>query len=86
MDNMALSNNETEDTSDEAFESLELKYRLTFDTWKEFKTWIYRFASEKGFNCKIRTSKTNQGVMRRATYECIKSSSQVSQVTSDLNK
>lgn len=44
------------------------------------------FALNEGFNYKIRTSESVQGMMRRATYECAKSGSNISQATSDLTK
>ena len=48
--------------------------------------WIHRFVLKEGFNYKIRTSETIQGVTRRATYECTKSGSHISQATSDPTK
>ena len=68
---------------DDGSNSLELISGLTFRNWDEFKLWIYRFASGNGFNYKIRTSETIEGIMRRATYECMKSGSHISQITSD---
>ena len=59
---------------------------LPFRNYEEFKTWLDRFALETGFSYKVRTSEIKDGVMRRATYECIKSGSHVSQVTSDPMK
>src|SRR4051794_3747122 len=44
------------------------------------------FGLKEGFNYKIRTSETIQGVMRRATYECAKFGSHISQATSDPTK
>ena len=44
------------------------------------------FGLKEGFNYRIRSSETTQGVMRRATYECAKSGFNISQVTSDLTK
>ena len=76
-----------ENESNDSPNPLELISGLTFHNWEEFKSWIYRFALEKGFNYKIRTSETDQaGVLRRATYECFKSGSNVSQGTSDPSK
>lgn len=69
--------------SDDASDSLELISGLTFPDWEEFKTWINRFALEKGFSYNIRTSETVEGVIRRAAYNCTRSGSNVSQVTSD---
>src|SRR5204863_6476096 len=44
------------------------------------------FGLNEGFNYKIRTSETIQGVMRRVTYECAKSGSHISHATSDPTK
>ena len=41
---------------DEPFDSLELTFRLIFTNWKDFKSWIYRFALKEGFSYKIRIS------------------------------
>ena len=70
----------------ESSESLELIPELIFTSWDEFKNWINRFALKEGFDYKIRTSEKVQGVVRRAVYECTKSGSHVSQVTSNLTK
>ncbi len=70
----------------ESSESLELIPELIFTSWDEFKNWINRFALKEGFDYKIRTSEKVQGVVRRAVYECTKSGSHISQVTSDLTK
>ena len=59
---------------------------LSFSNWEDFRKWIHRFALKEGFNYKIRTSETIQGVTRRATYECTKSGSHISQATSDPTK
>ena len=72
-----------ENESDDSSDPLELISGLTFHNWKEFKSWIYRFALEKGSNYK---SETDQGVLRCATYEYFKSGSNVSQGTSDPSK
>ena len=53
--------------------SLELRSGLSFPNWESFKVWIDRFARLKGFGYKIRTSESNNGIMRRATYVCTKS-------------
>jgi hypothetical protein len=45
-----------------------------------------RFALKEGFNYKIRTSEKVEGVVRRVAYECTKSGSHTSQVTSDPTK
>ena len=74
------------DGLNDPLESSELISGLTFTNWDKFKDWIYSFALKEGFSYKIRTSGTVQGVMRRATYECTKSSSHISQVTSDPTK
>ena len=65
---------------------MELIFGLTFDSWDEFKSWIDRFALKEGFSYKIRTSEKVEGVVRRAAYECTKSGSHASQVTSDPTK
>ena len=74
------------DESNVPLESSELISGLTFTSWDKFKDWIYSFALKEGFNYKIRTSGTVQGVMRRATYECTKSGSHISQVILDPTK
>ena len=43
--------------------------------------WIHRFALKEGFNYKIKTSETIQGIT--CTYEYTKSGSHISQATSD---
>ncbi len=55
------------------FESLKLISKLTFANLNKFKDWINEFALKEGFNYKIRTSKIDQGIMRRVTYKCTKS-------------
>ena len=70
----------------ELTDSLELISGLTFNSWDEFKSWINRFALKEGFNYKIRSSEKVEGVIRRATYECTKSGSNIPQVTSDPTK
>jgi hypothetical protein len=70
----------------ELTDSLELITGLTFNSWDEFKSWINRFALKEGFSYKIRSSEKIEGVIRRATYECIKSGSNTFQVTSDPTK
>ena len=77
---------DNESESDEPSDSLELVSRLTFPNWKDFKNWMYMFELKEGFNYKIRTSKTVQGVLQRATYECSKSGSHISQVMLDPTK
>ena len=74
------------DESNVLLESSELIFGLTFTSWDKFKDWIYSFTLKEGFNYKIRISGTVQGVMRKATYECTKSSLYIPQVTSDLTK
>src|SRR5881275_189877 len=82
-----LQDDDESDSSDDPLESLELVSGISFTSWNEFRNWIDRFALKEGFNYKIRTSeKDHQGVMRRATYECSKSSSHNLQVTSDPTK
>ncbi|CAB5373386.1 unnamed protein product [Rhizophagus irregularis] len=71
---------------DESTDSLELISGLTFDSWDKFKSWIERFTLKEDFNYKIRTSEKVEGVVRRAAYECAKSGSHTSQVTSDPTK
>lgn len=70
----------------ELTDSLELIAGLTFNSWNEFKSWINRFALKEGFSYKIRSSEKIEGVIRRVAYECIKSGSNTSQVTSDPTK
>ena len=70
--------NTNTDKSNVPLASLELISRLIFTSWDKFKDWIYNFALKEGFNYKIRTSGIVQGVMRRATYECIKSGLHIS--------
>ncbi|CAB4387163.1 unnamed protein product [Rhizophagus irregularis] len=65
---------------------LELTSGLTFSNWEDFRNWIRMFGLKEGFNYKIITSETIQRVMRRATYECTKSGSHISQAMSDLTK
>ena len=65
---------------------LQLISGLSFSTWQSFKLWLDRLVLQEGFNYKIRTSEMDQGVMRRATYECAKSGSHISQATSDPTK
>ncbi|CAB5216537.1 unnamed protein product [Rhizophagus irregularis] len=80
---------ETSDNEDELVEltdSLELIAGLTFNSWDEFKSWINRFALKEGFSYKIRSSEKIEGMIRRVAYECIKSGSNTSQVTSDPTK
>ncbi|RIB18498.1 hypothetical protein C2G38_2184483 [Gigaspora rosea] len=48
------------DESDDSSDSLELFYGRTFNNWDGFRIWIDRFALEKGFNYKIRTSEIVQ--------------------------
>ncbi|CAG8733739.1 27147_t:CDS:2, partial [Racocetra persica] len=43
-----------EEPEDDDF--LSLKVGLVFQTWEEFRYWIYRFVSKEGFDYKIRTS------------------------------
>jgi hypothetical protein len=74
------------DTDSKEAEDLELKIGLTFSNWAEFKIWIENFTKTKGFNYKIKTSQTNGEVIRRITYECLRSGIHNSQVTSDLTK
>ena len=69
------------DESDDPSNSLELTSGLTFPNWEDFKNWIYMFGLNEGFNYKIRTSETIQGVMQRVTYECAKSGSHISHAT-----
>ncbi|CAB5310816.1 unnamed protein product [Rhizophagus irregularis] len=78
---------ETSDNDDdESTDSLKLISGLIFDSWDKFKSWIERFTLKEGFNYKIRTSEKVEGVVRKAAYECAKSGSHTSQVTSDLTK
>ncbi|GBC10082.1 hypothetical protein RclHR1_09320003 [Rhizophagus clarus] len=70
----------------ELTDSLELISGLTFNSRNEFKSWIDRFALKKSFNYKIRSSEKVEGMIRRVTYEYIKSGSNTSQVTSDPTK
>ncbi|PKY36979.1 hypothetical protein RhiirB3_397101, partial [Rhizophagus irregularis] len=88
MDPKSFIDDETDesDRPDEPSDSLELTSELTFTDWKDFKSWLHRFASKEGFSYKIRTSETIQSVMRRATYECAKSGSHDPQTTSDSTK
>ncbi|EXX61747.1 hypothetical protein GLOIN_2v1770853 [Rhizophagus irregularis DAOM 181602=DAOM 197198] len=88
MDLKSFIDDETDesDRPDEPSDSLELTSGLIFTDWKDFKSWLHRFASKKGFSYKIRISETIQGVMRRVTYECVKSGSHNSQITSNLTK
>ncbi|CAB4441269.1 unnamed protein product [Rhizophagus irregularis] len=74
------------DGPDEPSNPLELTSELTFSNWEDFRNWIRMFGLKEGFNYKIRTSETIQGVMRRATYECTKSGSHISQAMSDPTK
>ena len=66
--------------SDDLSNSLKLTFGLTFSNWKDFKNWIYMFGLNEGFNYKVRTSETIQGVMRRTIYECTKFGSHISQL------
>jgi len=73
------------DTNSEETEvPFELKIRLTFVNWAEFKIWIDNFAKEKGFNYKVRTSQMDGEVTRCITYECSRSGIHKPQVSSDL--
>jgi hypothetical protein len=63
------------DSPNDPSESLELVSGLTFTNWDEFKNWLNKFALKEGFDYKIRTSEKDQGIMRRAAYECTKSES-----------
>jgi len=75
------------DRSNNPSDFLELTPGLTYANWDDFKNWIYRFALKEGFDFKIRSSEKDQeGVMRRALYECTKSGSHDSRVTSDPTK
>ncbi len=47
---------------------------------------MHMFGLKEGFNYKIRTSETVQGVLRKVIYECSKSGSHISQAISDLTK
>ncbi|CAB4476459.1 unnamed protein product [Rhizophagus irregularis] len=88
-ENQSNQDYETSDNEDELVEltdSLELIAGLTFNSWDEFKSWINRFALKEGFSYKIRSSEKIKGVIRRVAYECIKSGSNTSQVTSDPTK
>ena len=64
----------------------ELTVGLTFSSWEDFKNWIHMFGLKEGFNYRIRSSETTQGVMRRATYECAKSGTHNPQTISDPTK
>ena len=72
--------------SDEPSDSLELTSGLIFTDWKDFKSWIHRFALKEGFGYRIRTSEKVEGVLRRVTYECTKSGAHISQTSSDPTK
>ncbi|CAB4485613.1 unnamed protein product [Rhizophagus irregularis] len=88
-ENQSNQDYETSDNEDELVEltdSLELIAGLTFNSWDEFKSWINRFALKEGFSYKIRSSEKIKGMIRRVAYECIKSGSNTSQVTSDPTK
>ncbi|CAB4407633.1 unnamed protein product [Rhizophagus irregularis] len=88
-ENQSNQDYEASDNEDELVEltdSLELIAGLTFNSWDEFKSWINRFALKEGFSYKIRSSEKIEGVIRRVAYECIKSGSNTSQVTSDPTK
>ena len=76
------------DESDElnTSEPLELILEFTFANLNKFKDWINGFALKEGFSYKIRTSKIDQDVMWRATYECTKSGSHVLQSTLNFTK
>ncbi|CAB5217607.1 unnamed protein product [Rhizophagus irregularis] len=74
------------DGPDELSNPLELTSGLTFSNWEDFRNWIRMFGLKEGFNYKIKTSETIQGVMRSATYECTKSGSHISQAMSDPTK
>ena len=76
----------SDDESNNTPDPLELTIGLTFSDWEEFKAWIHQYALGKGFNYKIRTSETIERIMRRAIYECTRSGSHVSQITSDPTK
>ena len=71
MINDALYNDKSNESN--VSKPLELIPEFTFFDLDKFKNWINRFALKEGFSYKIRTSKMNQDVMRRATYECMKS-------------
>ncbi|CAG8477508.1 158_t:CDS:2 [Cetraspora pellucida] len=74
------------DESDNSSDSLKLVSGLNFYNYEKFKTWLNRFALETGFNYKVRTSKIKDDVIRRTTYECIKSGFYVLQIISNPTK
>ncbi|CAG8713852.1 8164_t:CDS:2 [Racocetra persica] len=85
MTDSNLFDNES-DGLDDLSDSVELISGLTFSNWEEFKIWLNGFVLKNRFSYKVRTSEITNGVMKRATYKCTKSSLHVPQVTSDPTK
>ena len=59
--------------SEENNEKLFLTEGLTFQSWPQCKNWFDSYGLQEGFSYKIRWSESEEGVLRRVTYECIKS-------------
>ena len=59
--------------SEEIEDQFELKTDLNFTDWPDFKMWLDNFAKKKGFNYKIRNSRTDGTVIRNIVYECSRS-------------
>ena len=72
--------------SKETKDPFELKIGLTFTNWPEFKIWLDNFVKKKGFNYKVRNSRTDGGIMHNIIYECSRSGIHNPQVTSDPTK
>ena len=85
-DDFSITKRELLDTDSKEAEDLELKIGLTFSNWAEFKIWIENFAKKKGFSYKIRSSQMDGEVIRRISYECLRSGTHNPQVSSDPTK
>ncbi|CAG8498175.1 9606_t:CDS:2 [Scutellospora calospora] len=64
---------------------LELKIRLTFVNWVEFKAWLDSFAKNQRISYRVRTSQMDGEVTCRATYECSRSGIHESQLYNEVS-
>src|SRR5436190_18322183 len=64
-------------------ERLILTDNLTFQSWQQCKIWFDSYGLQEGFSYKIRRSESDEGILRRVTYECVKSGKHVPQISSE---
>src|SRR3989337_4236057 len=81
-----LADQENEKLSDENAQIPEIYVGLSFETWDQVKRWFDAFGLQQGFSYKTRRSESDNGIIRRLTYECSKSDKYVVQVTVDPTK